>query len=90
MNAVKLYQQGMLFGCAYRVVDQHDVTASACVDQVAQGKFSNPAKAVQSDAGHKVLSGAVQADGVKAALQGEAVKLVDRQGGKGCDAAVQV
>jgi hypothetical protein len=46
MNAVELHQERVLFRGADRVVQKHDLAATAGVDQVAQNEFSDAAKAV--------------------------------------------
>ena len=52
MNAVELHQKRVLLGGADRVVQKHDLAATAGVDQVAQNEFSNAAKAVEGNACH--------------------------------------
>ncbi len=53
VHAVELHQQRVLFGIAHRIVQKHDVAARpAGVDQVAQHQLADPAKTVESDAGH--------------------------------------
>ena len=43
----------MLFGIADGIVQQHDLAACTSVDQVAQDKLSDAAKAVEGDTGHE-------------------------------------
>ena len=52
MHRVEFHQQGMLFGIPHRIVQQHDLARSTRIDQVAQNKLSDPAKAVEGNAGH--------------------------------------
>ena len=52
MNAVELHQERVLLSGADRVVQKHDLAATAGVDQVAQNEFSDAAKAVQGNPCH--------------------------------------
>ncbi|WP_241699912.1 hypothetical protein [Tabrizicola fusiformis] len=42
----------MLISIADGIVQQYDLATGACIDQIAQDKLSDPAKAVKSDTGH--------------------------------------
>ena len=54
MDRVEFHQQRVLLGIAYGVVEKDDVAADAGIDQVAQDKLADTAKAVECDAGHWV------------------------------------
>ncbi len=66
MNRVELFQQGVLFRLSNRIIDQNYFAACPGVDQVTQGKFANPATAVEGDTGHLGTS-----KPIKVVLQGD-------------------
>ena len=52
MDAVEFHQQRMLFGIPNGVVQEDDLACGTSVDQIAQDKFSDAAKAVQGNTCH--------------------------------------
>ena len=52
MDGIEFHQQSMLIRGTRGIVDQYNLAPCTGVDQVAQGEFADPAKAVKSDACH--------------------------------------